>query len=124
MAEHLREKGMLKIDDPDNLNLWKVDLSDNLKDIITEEQIKNKGKELNAEVVMDAEVEDVMNPLVANEPLILTSRKLWNKPYDKWLSLYEYSEYLHNDSLVADKYNLMNQYYKQNLSVDNNYPWV
>jgi hypothetical protein len=35
---------MLKIDDP--LNLWKVALGDNLRDIITEEQIKNKGEEL------------------------------------------------------------------------------
>ncbi|RIA82528.1 hypothetical protein C1645_835225 [Glomus cerebriforme] len=41
-----RKKGMLKIDDPDNLKLWKVACKNNLKDIITEEQIKNKGKEL------------------------------------------------------------------------------
>jgi hypothetical protein len=38
-----KKKGMVKIDD---LAFWKVSLSDNLKDIITEEQIKNKGEEL------------------------------------------------------------------------------
>ncbi|RIA78879.1 hypothetical protein C1645_849727 [Glomus cerebriforme] len=37
---------MLNIDDPDNLNLWKVSLSYDLKDINTEEQIKNKGEGL------------------------------------------------------------------------------
>ncbi|CAG8721940.1 14510_t:CDS:1, partial [Funneliformis mosseae] len=41
-----KKKGMLKIDDPDTLILWKVALGDYLKDIITEEQIKNKGEVL------------------------------------------------------------------------------
>src|SRR3954470_6374125 len=41
-----KKKEMLRINDPDDLKLWKVALGDNLKDIITEEQIKNKGEEL------------------------------------------------------------------------------
>src|SRR6266542_4643911 len=36
----------IKIDDYNGLNLWKVACNENLEDIITEEQIKIKGKEL------------------------------------------------------------------------------
>jgi hypothetical protein len=62
---------------------------------------------------VDAEV--VVNPSVANEPSLSTRNipkdkiylpenasqllrhyELWNKPYDKWPSLHEYSEYLHD----------------------------
>ena len=41
-----KKKGMLKIDDSDTLNLWKVASDVNLEDIITEEQIKAKGEKL------------------------------------------------------------------------------
>ena len=36
----------IKIDDYNRLKLWKVAINVNLKDIITEEQIKDKGEEL------------------------------------------------------------------------------
>jgi len=64
-----KKKRMLKIDDPDALNLWKVSLGDNLKDIIiTEEQIKNKGEKL---VPIRLFSDYFSNKEVANNSLII-----------------------------------------------------
>ncbi|CAI2182777.1 11195_t:CDS:2, partial [Funneliformis geosporum] len=62
-----REKKII-IDDYNDLNLWKIARGVNLKDIITEEQIKNKGEEL---VPIDHFSKYFSNKDAVNESLII-----------------------------------------------------